>query len=176
MEIQDWGKGHIDPFWDNEYLHLTYVHEPFNNSVDLQRWRKEGYVHPDSHFTGLLCDMRRPQPSWNNKLISWFESTFNVTDVGTSYYKMGTGVILPLHGDTYKKYRELFGCKLDRIIRALVMPEDWKSGHYLEIDGVAFTNWKAGDYFWWRGDVVHLAANIGLAKRYTIQLTGHQLV
>ena len=23
METQDWGKGHIDPFWDNEYKKLN---------------------------------------------------------------------------------------------------------------------------------------------------------
>lgn len=174
METQDWGRGHIKPFWDNEYKRLNYTLESFNNPRDLQRWRREGYVHPDSHFTGFMCDMRSPQPSWNHHLVKWFEDTFTVKDVGSSYYRMGTGVILPNHSDTYKRYIQLFGCKLENIIRALVMPEDWKSGHYLEINGIAITNWQAGDYFWWRGDLVHMAANIGIEKRYTIQLTGHQ--
>ena len=173
METQDWGKGYIQPFWDNAYKQLNYTLESFNNQLDMTRWRREGYVHPDSHFTGFMCDMRQPQPDWNSHLVKWFEDRFGVADVGTSYYRMGTGVILPNHSDTYKRYIELFGCKLENIIRALVMPEDWKSGHYLEVDGVAITNWRSGDYFWWRGDVVHMAANIGTEKRYTIQLTGH---
>lgn len=175
METQDWGTGHIDPFWDESYRDLKYIPSTFNNSIDLIRWRKEGYVHPESHFTGFLCDMRSPQPTWNYKLIDWFTEKFSVTDVGTSYYRMGTGVILPNHGDTYKKYIELFGCKLENIIRVLVMPADWQSGHYLEIEGVPLVNWHAGDYFWWRGDVVHMAANIGTTKRYSIQLTGHYI-
>ena len=173
METQDWGKGHIVPFWDNEYKKLNYTLESFNNPQDMVRWRRDGYVHPDSHFTGFMCDMRQQQPTWNSHLINWFADTFGVTDVGTSYYRMGTGVILPNHGDTYKRYIKLFGCNLENIVRALVMPEDWKSGHYLEVDGVPITNWKAGDYFWWRGDLTHMAANIGVEKRYTIQLTGH---
>lgn len=173
METQDWGKGHISPFWDNQYTTLQYSSQAFNNSADLLRWRKEGYVHPDSHFTGMMCDMRHPQPDWNQKLVAWFEDTFAAADIGTSYYCMETGVILPNHSDTYKRYIELFACNLQDIIRVLVMPEDWKSGHYLEVSGIPITNWKAGDYFWWRGDVVHMAANIGVDRRYTIQLTGH---
>ena len=173
METRDWGAGKLDPFWNDEYKHLNYSIEPFNNTRDLQRWRREGYVHPDSHFTGAMCDMRNPQPSWNSQLIRWAESKFGITDVGTSYYRMGTGVILPTHGDIYRKYIELFGCEVEHIIRVLVMLEDWKSGHYLELAGTAYANWQAGDYFWWRGSTPHMAANIGTEKRYTIQITGH---
>jgi hypothetical protein len=173
METQDWGTGHIDPFWNDEYRYLNYKSEPFNNLEDLSRWRCEGYVHPDSHFTGAMCDMRCSQPNWNSQLIQWAEQQFNINDVGTSYYRMATGVILPTHSDTYRRYIELFNCKLQDVTRILVMPEDWKSGHYLEIADVAYTSWKAGDYFWWTGAVPHMAANIGVEPRYTIQITGH---
>ena len=174
METQEWGKGHIDPFWDNEYKKLIYKLEPFNNPDDLEKWQRQGYVHPVSHYTGLLCDMRNKQPSWNNKIINWFSEEFKVSDIGTSYYKMGTGVILPVHGDIYKKYRKLFNCNLNDIVRVIVMLEDWKSGHYFEIGKQSQANWQAGDYFWWTGDTPHMAANIGIDKRYTLQLTGHK--
>ena len=173
METQGWGTGHIDPFWNDEYKQLNYHQEKFNNPKDLIRWRSEGYVHPDSYFTGAMCDMRSPQPSWNNQLINWAASAFDITNIGTSYYCMSTGVILPLHKDIYSRYIELFGCKLEDIVRILVMPEDWCSGHYLELAGVAYTNWRAGDYYWWYGDTPHMAANIGTENRYTIQITGH---
>ena len=173
METQEWGKGHIDPFWNNEYKNLNYRLEPFNNPEDLKKWHRQGYVHPDTHYTGFLCDMREKQPSWNPTLIDWFINEFGVSDVGTSYYKMGTGVILPAHGDIYKKYRQLFGCELKDIVRVIVMLEDWKSGHYFEIDDQPQLGWQAGDYFWWIGDTPHMAANIGIEKRYTLQLTGH---
>jgi len=174
METQDWGKGKLDPFWDNEYKHLRYELEPFNNTSDLEKWHRQGYVHPSSHYTGLLCDMKKPQPSWNQTIIDWFAKEFDAKDIGTSYYKMGTGVILPVHGDIYKKYRQLFGCELKDIVRVVVMLEDWKSGHYFEIDDQPQLGWQAGDYFWWIGDTPHMAANIGVTKRYTLQLTGHK--
>ena len=173
METQGWGTGHIEPFWDDEYKRLDYRLESFNNPDDLARWRREGYVHPTSHFTGFMCDMRKPQPSWNHRLISWAEDYFKINNVGTSYYRMGTGVILPVHSDIYRRYCKLYNCKIDDIIRILVMPEDWKSGHYLELAGKAYTNWRAGDYFWWYGSTPHMAANIGVEKRYSIQITGH---
>lgn len=173
MATQDWGTGHIDPFWNNEYKHLDYQFAEFNNSNDLARWRQEGYVQPDSHFAGCMCDMRKTQPTWNNRLIEWAKSQFNLNNIGTNYYRMQTGVILPVHGDIYRRYIDLYGCKIESIIRILVMPEDWKSGHYLELAGVAYTNWRAGDYFWWSGSTPHMAANIGIEDRYSIQITGH---
>lgn len=173
METQDWGKGYIEPFWNTEYRRLAYTKEPFNNPKDMERWRREGYSHKRELFTGFLCDMKKPQPSWNSQLVTWAEQQFGIKDVGTAYYQMTTGTILPVHSDTYKKYIEMFGCSIDDIVRILVLPEDWKSGHYLEIDGKMISSWKAGDYFWWRGDVPHMAANIGIDDRYTIQITGN---
>lgn len=175
MATHEWGSGHIEPFWGNEYKHLNYTKEAFNNSEDMQRWRNEGYTHSDDLFTGYMCDMRQPQPSWNSLLIEWFEKYFSVTDVGTSYYRMTTGTILPLHSDTYAKYRELFGCETKDIVRALIMPEAWASGHYLEIDNTLIHTWNPGNFYWWEGDTPHMAANIGVVDRYSIQLTGHKI-
>jgi hypothetical protein len=54
-----------------------------------------------------------------------------------------------------------------------VLLEDWQSGHYLEVDGVPVVNWHAGQVVQWVYDVPHMAANIGLEDRYTLQITGH---
>ena len=165
---------HIDPFWDDEYKSLSYKLETFNNRDDLVEWKRQGYVHPDSHYTGFLCDMRSPQPSWNDKIIHWAEDQFGFKDIGTSYYRMGTGVILPCHKDTYAKYCELFDLTVNDCERIVVFLEDWQSGHYFEIDGCGKVNWKRGDYVYWKGDTEHMAANLGLTKRYTLQITGHK--
>jgi len=170
-----WHKGHIEPFWSKQsYTQLNYTLESFNNPSDMMKWKRQGYVHPVTHYTGMLCDMRKPQPTWNDQIVKWFEDTYDVKDVGTSYYRMGTGVILPAHKDTYKKYRELFGARLKDCVRVVVYLEDWKSGHIAEIEDSPITDWRAGDYTFWESDTPHLAANIGLDKRYTLQLTGHR--
>jgi hypothetical protein len=88
---------------------------------------------------------------------------------------MDTCTILPVHQDTYKRYTELFKLegKEHTIRRAIVFLEDWESGHYLELKGIPVTGWRAGFTVIWNYDEPHMAANIGLTPRYTLQITGH---
>lgn len=164
-------KYNLEVFWDNEFKQLNYINEPFNDVESSHAWIKQGYA---DRFTGDMCDMRDPQPSWNNKFIEHFSAS-GWKDIGTSYYRMRTGTILPMHGDLYLKYIDLFDLagREHTIRRAIVMLEDWSSGHYLEIMGRPVTNWSAGTVIEWTYDTPHMAANIGLADRYTLQITGH---
>ena len=161
----------INPFWDDEYKFLDYKNEEFNNQQDLTRWVYNGYRH--GKFTGDMCDMRSPQPTWNDQIIKHFED-LGWQDVATSYYRMTTATILPTHSDTYKKYIEIFKVENPNSIkRALIFLEDWSSGHYLEVDGKPILDWQQGDYVVWDYNTPHMAANIGTAPRYTLQITGH---
>ena len=112
----------INPFWDDEFKRLNYINEPFNDDPNTARWLSLGYP---GKFTGDMCDMRSPQPSWNNQFVSFFEQ-LGWKDIGTSYYRMRTGTVLPTHSDLYKKYIELFNLKGKEhtIRRAIVMLED----------------------------------------------------
>ena len=161
----------MEVFWNDEYKHLDYVNEPFNDTVSITQWTGQGYP---LKFTGDMCDMRRQQPSWNQKFIDHF-AKLGWQDIGTSYYRMNTGTILPVHGDLYLRYVDLFNLhgQEHTIRRAIVFLEDWKSGHYFEALGVANTGWKAGQVVEWEYDEPHMAANIGLEPRYTLQITGH---
>lgn len=172
MVTQGSTKLHFAKFWDDEYKNLNYTREPFNDPESLSTWVTQGYSGP---FTGWMCDMRSAQPSWNDRFIEIFESK-GWQDIGTSYYRMDTGTILPVHGDLYKKYVSLFNLQGNEhwIYRAIVFLEDWQPGHYFEIDGKAWTDWRAGDAVEWRYDTPHMAANIGLLPRYTLQITGHK--
>ena len=59
------------------------------------------------------------------------------------------------------------------IRRALLLLEDWKPGHYLEVAGQPYVNWAAGKTVEWYYDTPHMAANLGLEPRYSLQITGH---
>ncbi len=164
-------KFNIAPFWDLSYQQLEYEVEPFNNSDDITKWTALGFP---GKFTGAMCDMRRSQPLWNQEIINRFEVLLGWQDIGTSYYRMDPGTILPCHQDTYKRYIEIF--KLDKpqsVHRAIVFLEDWASGHYLEVDSEPVVKWRAGDVVVWQYDTPHLAANMGTTPRYTLQITGH---
>ena len=157
-------------FWDDEFKHLNYVNEPFNDPVSLQQWQDLGYP---NRFTGDMCDMRGTQPSWNQRFVDIFRD-MGWKDIGTSYYRMNTGTVLPTHGDLYLKYIQLYNLQGQehRIRRAIVFLEDWASGHYFEGMGVPLTRWVAGTVMEWTYDTPHMAANIGLTPRYTLQITG----
>lgn len=159
------------PFWDEEYKSLDYITESFNDPEQLQTWLSQGH---SNNFTGAMCDMRSPQPVWNTRFIEIFEG-LGWRDVGTSYYRMDTGTVLPTHGDLYKKYIELFDLqgREHTIRRAVVFLEDWQPGHYAEYLDRSFVNWRAGAIVEWTYDTPHMAANLGLTPRYTLQITGH---
>jgi hypothetical protein len=161
----------LHPFWNKEYQDLEYINEPFNDTHQTQVWKDQGYA---NQFTGDMCDMRKPQPTWNQRFIEIFSGQ-GWQNVGTSYYRMSTGTVLPTHQDLYLKYIELYGLQgRERTIRrAIVFLEDWQPGHYAEYADEPFVDWRAGAVVEWTYDTTHMAANLGLTPRYTLQITGH---
>ena len=163
-------KYNIPVFWDDEYKRLDYEQEQFNDPESLARWTEQGYT---TKFTGYMCDMRKAQPSWNDKFVKIYQE-MGWKDIGTSYYRMDTGTVLPTHSDLYVKYVKLYNLQglSNRIRRAVIFLEDWQPGHYSEIADTGMVNWRAGTVLEWDYDTPHAAANIGVAPRYTLQITG----
>lgn len=161
----------IERFWDDEFKTIDYVYEPFNDPATVKEWLSQGY---SDKICGYLADMRHRLPAWASKFIEIYEHQ-GWKDVGIAFYRMPTGTVMPVHRDLYKRYVELFNLqgKETTIRRALVLLEDWKPGHYLEADGKPFVNWRAGKTVEWYYDTPHMAANIGLEDRYSLQITGH---
>jgi hypothetical protein len=162
----------ISKFWNDEFKHLAYVKEKFNDPVTEIKWEDAGFRGP---FGGWMCDMRSPQPAWNNKFIDFFERYEHWKNIGTSYYRMDPGSSLPRHTDTYKKYINLFNLQgqENKIQRAIVFLEDRKPGHFAECDDVGYAEWTAGFTLVWGYDSPHSAFNMGFEPRYTLQITGH---
>lgn len=162
-----WQQTWIEPWWTSGFKQLNYINEPFNDQESEAHWRSLGYT--QTKFTGDMYDMRRPEPSW----INGFRYYFKWQHFSWSVYRMSPGTVIPNHRDTYAKFKQIYDITdNDSIWRAIVMLEDWQSGHYLEIDGRPMVNWIAGDTFIWQNDVQHLAANMGTTDRYTLQITG----
>ena len=164
-------KYQIPVFWDDEYKTLGYVQEPFNDPESVATWMAQGY---HTKITGDLCDMRHQLPVWSKRFIAIY-AEMGWKDIGLAFYRMPTGTVMPVHQDLYKKYIDIFQLHGNetKIKRALVLLENWKSGHYLEVNNQPFVNWQAGQVVEWAYDTPHSAANIGLEDRYTLQITGH---
>jgi hypothetical protein len=163
-------KGYVTPQWSSEiFMNLPWCREPFNDPVQQSKWIEAGYRPIDS--TGAWIDIANEQ--FPKVIQSQFDHWKGLHDIGLTIYKMETDEVLPVHFDTYKYYKKLFD--LDDtvdIVRTIVFLKDWVSGHYIEIDGQAHVGWKAGDWFMWSNNTPHMAANIGLDPRYTLQITG----
>jgi len=161
----------LEVFWDDEFKDLDFIQEPFNDPVSVSQWLSQGY---QAKICGDLSDMRHRLPLWNHRFIEYYDD-LGWKDIGCAYYRMTTGTVMPVHSDLYRRYIELFDLqgKEHTIRRALVLLEDWKSGHYLEIMGRPIVNWSAGTVVQWDYDTPHMAANIGIEPRYTLQITGH---
>lgn len=160
--------GHVDKCWENEHLTLPYVRQPITDS-EVRAWEDMGYLPGTvSSFTGMMYDNKNPMPEWTSKLTE----LFGLTNQTYTFYRMATCEIMPIHSDHYRTYQRLYNCTVNDVWRVVLMLEDWKPGHYLEVDGVGYVNWQAGDWFMWQGATPHAAANIGTELRYTLQVTG----
>lgn len=159
---------HIDPIWDHSFKSLVYEYLPHKDQTMVQQWLDQGYNQTQT-LNGAVHTFRDNIPDYARPLcnrLAW-------NDMGCQLFRMNTGDIIPMHQDHYLGYsRAMNITDLNRIWRAVVFLEDWKSGHYLEINSEAFTGWAAGDYVVWNNDVPHMAANIGIDPRYTLQITG----
>jgi hypothetical protein len=157
----------IQPFWSQDYIDLPYIHEPFNNVEDQQKWHASGFT--QTRFTGDMYDMRSPEPDW----IERFRQIIPLDNFSWSIYRMRPGDVIPNHRDTFAKFREIYRLSADTVIRRYVIfLENWQSGHYFEIDHQPIVKWNAGTAVLWHNDTPHLAANLGTAPRFTLQLTG----
>lgn len=164
-----WSIGKVDPWWDDSFKTLDYEYTPIKNTWDEQRWRQEGYN--GVTLNGALYGMPRPMPDYADKFLTLFDWQ----NVGIGFFRMNTLDMFPVHQDHYTSYKKKFNIKDPATIwRCIVFLEDWKSGHYFEINGEPIVNWRRGDYVKWNFDVPHFAGNFGTEPRYTMQITGTQ--
>ena len=160
-----WYRGHINPFWSDSFKYFDYVKQPLTDE-ELSAWRDQGYTH-DS-FTGVMYDSRNEMPMWTRLVADWI----GLENTGFVFYRMQTGDIMPTHVDHFRRYCKVFNVERKDVWRAIVFLDNWKPGHYFEIENTAICNYKKGDYVLWSADSPHAASNIGIEDRYTLQITG----
>ena len=160
-----WYKGFITPYWTDSFKNFPYYKKdaPIEQ---IKEWNQQGYNH--SSFTGMMFDDQRKMPHWTAEI----SNLLMLSNCGYTFYKMQTGDIMPTHVDHFSKYCKIFGVNKSEVWRTVIVLTDWQPGHYFEIDGTPFVNYKAGEFISWTGDTPHSAANIGSTDRYTLQITG----
>ena len=158
-------KGFVPKIWDDEYKKFDYVRQPITGE-EADTWRSQGYTHETT--TGKMYDSRNPMPDWVNTIAN----LMNLRNPGFVFYRMDTLDIMPTRVYHFNTYCRVFNKDRKEVRRAIVFLEDWKPGHYFQVDNVGVVNYKAGEYVLWAPDVPHAASNIGVEPRYTLQITG----
>ena len=160
-----WFRGHVDPFWCDSYKKFEYTKQNIT-CKEIETWRNQGYTHQS--FTGVMYDSSNEMPDW----VNFVARSIGLKKTGFVFYKMQTGDIMPTHIDHFSRYCEIFNVERKDVWRAIVFLDNWKSGHYFEVENTAVCNYKKGDYVLWNANTPHAASNIGIEDRYTLQITG----
>lgn len=82
------------------------------------------------------------------------------------------GQILPWHEDSFYFLRANNPDDPRPIWRFLMFMQDWKIGHFAQVQNSVYTGWKAGDTIVWHPGTYHVTANAGLEPKWTCNITG----
>jgi hypothetical protein len=161
-------QGHVEPWWKEEFKNLQYSNPPVNQE-DTAMWNQKGYSNLILHGS-VFSQRDNDMPTWTKK----FYEIFAWKNIGVTVFKMTCGQALPTHTDRYINYQKIYSITDPSLImRGIVFLEDWKSGHYFEINHRPLLEWKAGNWVCWNFDTPHYAGNFGCESRYTVQITGN---
>jgi len=83
------------------------------------------------------------------------------------------GNTFPWHKDEFLYQKRLVDAKdHHRIVRFITFFEDWKNGHYFQVENSVIIKWKAGDTIVFAPNKEHVGANVGLETKWTCNITG----
>jgi len=153
-----------------EYKRLTWKEK--NNVDDEGRSSVFENQNKKYHLAGYTKDNSKYKQSFEvgPDIISFAQTLFDRCTMSVMYQMPGQ--VLPEHVDTFYMISKEYGVDPQDCIRVNIFLEDWKSGHYFEINDNPVLQWKRGDAIIIEKDEPHLSANNGMIPKYTMQITG----
>ena len=152
------------------YKNLSY--QTMNNVVEMDR--ANGFEEQNRKFLSVGFTEKNTE----------YHQTFDVDDdtiqfgknlfprFSLSIIEQHPGQTIPAHLDTFFTFSLNNGVDPADCVRINVFLEDWKSGHYFEINETPVLHWKQGDAIIIRNNELHLSGNMGMQPKYTMQITG----
>tara|TARA_B000000532_G_C18873819_1_gene409617 strand:- start:1155 stop:1643 length:489 start_codon:yes stop_codon:yes gene_type:complete len=120
----------------------------------------------NEHNSKILEISEEYVPNWMFGIADKIPKSWDYTY--HSILKVPPGQTIPYHKDKHYKIQKKYG-KGDTF-RYWITLEDWKSGHYFDVDDQPFFNWKKGDYIKF-SDEWHTGGNMGREPKYVAQIT-----
>jgi hypothetical protein len=94
------------------------------------------------------------------------------SEYSLSVIKQMPGQTIPQHFDTFYKFCERNNCSKIDVCRLNFFLEEWKTGHYFEINNEPYVDWRKMNFKIIRYGQLHLSGNMGMEPKYTMQITG----
>ena len=155
-------RGHIDLTISAHDLDSLKFTEYFQTYQQLPEVEKYYTVH-NSSIWQLLDEC----PPWIHDLSQQIPKDFDHYVV--SAIKIPPGQTIPCHADKHYILQQTHGA--GDTWRYLIFLEDWKNGHYFEINNQPIVNWKAGNWVKFHRSCWHLGGNMGIHPFYSAQVT-----
>lgn len=152
-----------------------HINLPLDMRFDCLNWRDCSQCYQQTietqHYynqhNSSIWQMFNESPSWVHDLAKLVPQDFDNHVV--SLIRIDPGQTVPWHQDKHYILQKQFGA--GDTWRYLIFLEDWKSGHYFEIEKVPVIKWRAGDYVKFQRKDWHLGGNMGLEPFYSAQIT-----
>ena len=123
---------------------------------------------PHLNYAGTML-----KQSFNNDVPNYemFYKKLNVQEGSVCWLCLEPREIIPVHRDGFYMLKTKKNVGTEDCVRYLIMLEDWKPGHVVQLDDVTLCNWKAGDVWYFDYEVEHWAANASAENFYTCQVS-----
>lgn len=169
-------KGHLDlSFITDELLDATVFTESNEVSHANGLWQELNIPMPPNYKFGAATVHQcfdTDCPRWAHTIkdmFPWLQHKL------VTINKLEPGSFIPPHRDMFYRLREVttdtdVGNKVP--VRINVLLQDKKYGHFIDIDNVALSDYRKGDYVYIYQKVIHSVVNVGFENRYTLQVTG----
>lgn len=139
----------------------------FQDRAQCYQQTPQSLIYYTPHNSSIY-QMFDESPAWIHDLARQLPQDFQHHVV--SAIKVEPGQTIPLHRDKHYILRSKFTLE-GETFRYLIFLEDWKSGHYFELQGQPLVEWKAGDWIKFSNDHWHLGGNMGQDPFYSAQVT-----
>ena len=134
----------------------------------FRRHREWGYVAENTQNWKTTCKQPQLHLSWEPAL----RAQLPFVDCVSVPTLLTPGNVMPWHPDGFWFYKSRYPAESQFVVRCITFLRDWDVGHFLQVRQSVITHWRAGDTFFWHPDHWHLAANAGIANRWTCNVTG----
>jgi hypothetical protein len=156
--------------WGDQHKNLEYKLDYFKDTESLKLWQDSGI---DQEQTKIHLHQTEQPYIWMDDLVKQINNVFSISNCSYAFHKITPGNFLSMHSDKFEFFKKRFNVtEIHRIQRIIIFLENGDPGHILIVNNKCFVNWKRGEHSSWIGSTPHLAANLGITDRYTLQITG----